>query len=328
MTRPIHTTAALALGLALLAGPALAGGENSNSNGGAAGAAFRLGHGAASMGLGGAGVAVPIGPESRMLNPALTPWFGRKQASVDWYNLSLGRQLGGVHVSLPLEPIGAIGVSWTRAAVTGIREATTWGEATGRELEWGENQFSFGLGLRPSRVLAIGVNIGVLAASATGLDEGASELKESTAAFDFGLSLHPREELWLGLSLRNLVGSFAWDSSDIWGSDGESQTTADLPTLLTLGAGLELWNGRLLLLTDYEASDLDAWDLRAGAELRSEPGTVGRWALRGGWDDGSTSLGMGYYWPFTTFEAGMDYAVVFHENDPVEIHAYSWTFTF
>lgn len=317
---------AAACGLALLAGSALAGGEN--SNGGAAGAAFRVGHGAALMGMGGAGVAVPTGPESRMLNPALTPWFGRKQASVDWYNLSLDRQLGGVHVSLPLEPIGAIGIGWTRAAVKGIPEATTWGEATGRDLEWGENLFSFGLGLRPSRHVAFGVNIGVLSASASGLDEGGTETKATTAAFDFGLSVHPKDFLWLGLSLRNMVGSYAWDSSDIWGSDGESQADADLPTLLTAGAGLELWGDRLLLVADYEASDIDAWDLRSGLELRSEPGVVGRWALRGGWDDGSVSLGAGYYWPFLDLEAGMDYAVVFHENDPVEIHAFSWTFTF
>jgi len=317
---------AAAGGLLLLAGTALAGGEN--SNGGAAGAAFRLGQGARLMGLGGAGVAVPLGPQSRLLNPALTPWNARRQAGVDWNNLSLDRELGGVQVTLPLQPIGSLGLGWTRAATTGIPEATTYGERTGRELEWSENQFSFGLGLRPSRFVSLGINLGIFTAAGTNLDEGAAEIKESTAAFDFGVCVHPRRELWLGLSLRNLVGSYAWDSTPIWGSEGEAQVDDDLPTLLTLGAGLELWDDRVLLVADYEASDRDAWDLRAGAELRSAPGEMGRWALRAGWDDGSASLGAGFAWPFARFEAGMDYAVVFHENDPVEIHAFSWTFTF
>jgi hypothetical protein len=327
MNAPILRGALAAGGLSLLlAGSAAAVGGN--SNGGAAGAAFRLGQGAALMGLGGAGVAVPLGPESRLLNPALTPWSSRRQLSVDWYNLSLGRSLGGIHATLPLQPIGALGVSWTRAAVDGVPEVTTWGEPTGRELEWGENQFSFGLGLRPSRFVSLGLNIGIYTAAATGLDEGASELKESTAAFDFGLCVHPGRALWLGLSLRNLVGSYAWDSSPIWGNSGEAQVDADLPTLLTLGSGVELWGERLLLLADYEASDLDAWQLRSGLELRSDPREMGRWALRGGFNHGGWALGMGFYWPFPSFEAGMDYAVTFHEHDPVEIHAFSWTFTF
>jgi len=299
-----------------------------NSNGGATGAFRRVGHSARLMGLGNCALAYPAGAESRQYNPALITWLGRRNLSLGMLKLSLDRQLGGVHFVLPIKPMGAVGLSWTRAAVTGIPETTTWGETTGRDLEYGENLFSFGVALQPASFLSFGLSMGVNTARFSGLDEGTNELKENAAGFDLGLAVRPHDDLWLGASLRNLAASYQWDSTPVWGTSGESAADDALPSLYGLGAGLQLYDERLLLLADYEVSALEAWKLRAGAEFRSPAGEMGRWAFRSGYDDGSLCFGVGFAWPFTLMEAGMDYAVVFHEHDPSEIHSFTWTFVF
>jgi hypothetical protein len=318
--------ASLALG-GLLASPNPAAADE-NSNGGTAGALRRVGHSAALMALGNAGAAYPLAAESRLVNPALIGWWRTRQANLDWHKLSLDRDLVGVHLLWPLQPMGAFGLSFQRAAVDGIPETTTWGEPTGRSLEASDNLFSFGVALNPSRFLALGVNMSILTSGFSGMDEGSTELKETTAAFDLGFSVRPRSNLWAGLSVQNLGGSLAWDSSTLWGSGRGGSSEDDLPVLLTVGLGGEFIHDRLLLVLDYEASDVDAWDLRGGLEWRSPPGEMGSWALRAGWDDGSPALGLGFAWPFDRFEAGLDYAVTFHENDPDEIHVITWRVTF
>jgi hypothetical protein len=319
-----------------LAGLALAGAlvwpgaaaADENSNGGTAGVMRRAGNSAALMALGNAGAAFPMSAQSRLVNPALIGWWKTRQAGLDWHKLSLDRDLMGVHLLWPLRPMGAFGLSYLHGGVTGIPETTTWGEPTGRDLEAADDLFSFGVALNPSRFLALGMNMSILSSRFSGLDEGATELKETTAAFDLGLSVHPRPNLWAGLSVQNLGGSFAWDSGPLWGSGGGGSSDDAIPVLLTLGLGGEFVQDRLLLVADYEASDVDAWDLRAGAEWRSEPDQLGNWALRAGWDDGSPAFGLGFGWPFASFEAGMDYAVTFHENDPSEIHTVTWRVAF
>ena len=293
-----------------------------NSNGGSAGAIRRVGQGAATMALGSAGGAYPLGPQSRLVNPALIGWSGIRQAGLDWYKLSLDRSLLGLHLSWPLRPMGAFGFSYQRAGVSDIPEATSWGEPTGRMMGASEDLFSFGVALTPSRFLAVGVGMSIYSQGFSDLG-GAGDLKETTAAVDLGLSVRPTRASWVGFSLQNLGGSLAWDSSDLWGAGGGGMEE-ELPLTMTLGAAAEFVQERLLVAADYEATDLDAWDLRCGVEWRSPTDELGRWALRAGWDDGSPTAGLGFAWPFATFEAGLDYAVVLHENDPEELHVISW----
>lgn len=321
--RPSTTLiATCGLGL-LLALPAAA---EENSNGGTAGAIRRVGQGAALMAMGNAGCAFPMGPESRLVNPALIGWGNVRRAGLDWYKLSLDRSLLGLHISWPLKPMGAVGLSYQRAGVTDIPETTTWGEPTGNQLEASDNLFSFGVALNPARFFALGVSMSVLSTGFSGMD--GIELKETTAAVDLGLSLHPRENIWAGVSVQNLGGSLAWDSSSLWGSAGSGGDEDELPGTFTAGLAGEFVQERLLVVADYEATDVDAWDLRAGLEWRSDPEEMGHWALRAGWDDGSPTAGAGFAWPFARFEAELDYALTFHENDPSEIHTFSWRVAF
>lgn len=298
-----------------------------NSNGGAAGAFRRVGQNAALMGMGNVGAAYPMAAASRLANPALIGWWKTRQASLDYHKLSMDRELGALHLLWPLRPMGAFGMSFVRSGVTGIPETTTWGEYTGRSLDHGESAFSFGVALNPSRFIALGLNMSIYTSRFEQLEE-TSEFKENSAAFDLGISVHPRQNLWLGFSLQNLGGSYAWDSSDVWGQGDATSTADDLPMLATLGAAGEWIDNRLLVAVDYEASGIGAWDLRLGTEWRSAPGEMGSWALRAGWDDGSPTAGLGFSWPFQRFEAGLDYAVTLHENDPDELHSVTWRITF
>jgi hypothetical protein len=299
---------------------------NENSNGGNAGAYRRIGHSAALMALGNAGAAYPFGPQSRQHNPALIAW-NEREIAIDFVKLSLDRDFAGLHLSLPLKPMGAIGMSWSRAAVTGIPETTTWGEYTGRDLSWSENLFSFGVALQPSRYFALGFGLGINHATFADLGE-ASDMSETAAGFDVGLSIHPKETIWIGASLRNLAASYSWDSSGLWESRGEALVEDDYPKMLNLGTAVELLDRRLLVLVDYEASSEGAWDLRTGAEWRGPRDEMGHYELRAGYDDGSITAGLGFTWPFVSVVSSLDYAVIFHENDPDPLHAFTWSFRF
>jgi hypothetical protein len=318
--------ALLILSLLVLSQSALAT-TDENSNGGYAGAFRRVGQSAALMGMGNAGGAWPMGAGSRLVNPALIGWWQSRQVSFDHHNLSLDRELNTLHLLWPMRPMGAFGVSFTRAAVDNIPETTTWGEYTGRNLNHGENAFSFGFSLNPARFLAIGMNMNIYTSNFEGVEE-TSEFKENTAGFDLGFSLHPKENLWFGASLQNLGASYAWDSGEVWGSGNGSSVNDDFPTLATLSAAGEFVDSRLLVAIDYETSNQEAWDLRLGVEWRSDRNELGNWALRAGWDDGSPTAGVGFAWPFARIEAGLDYAITLHENDPNELHSMTWRVTF
>lgn len=299
-----------------------------NSNGGTAGAFLRLGTDARSLGLGNTGLALPGGPASRLHNPALVAWEERPAAALGMLSLSMDRSLNSVHAVLPLKPMGALGLSWTGAGVDGIPETSSWGEPTGRSMEYAENSFSFGFGVKPGKAVAIGLSLAIQSAAFRQVTEGDGDLKANSASFGAGISVHPHPDWWVGLGLTNLMGTYEWDSSDLWGQDGEAGVEDSTPSLLGLGVAHTLLADRLLLAMEYEASSEQAWDLRFGAEYKGVPGERGQWAARAGYDDGDINLGGGFHWQLTRVRVGLDYAVILPEYDPEEVHAFTFNFGF
>ena len=298
-----------------------------NSNGGTAGAMRRMGYSARELGMGMCAVAMPMGAESKQYNPALMAWTEDIQVGLDYFKLSLDRSMMGVHAVIPMKPAGALGASWTRAGVDEIPEVTSWGEPTGRNMSYSEHLFSFGAALHPARPVAFGVTVNI--GTATFADLGEGDLAETATGLDAGISIHPRRNLWLGVALRNVGSYYEWDSSSIWDTDGETQVKNSLPTTFAAGFGVSLFDESLNLLADYEATNEDAWDIRLGGEyILHDLGGRGEAAFRAGYNDGSITAGAGFVWPLEKIGLGLDYAVVFHENDPEEIHVLSWSFLF
>ncbi len=324
MSRLRLTTGMLALGLVLVQ----AGIADENSNGGTAGAFLRVGVDARSMAMGNTGFAWAGSAAGRLLNPALLARQDQLQFSLGMMALSQDRSLNAIHAVLPLRPMGALGVSWVGAGVDGIKETTTWGEYTGRDLEYAENAFSFGFGLKPAEAFTIGLALDVNSAAFRKVTEGGDEVKANNATFSIGASIKPRENWFVGLSARGLLGTYEWDSTPLWGNDGESSASDTIPTLMGIGVATRQLDDRLLLLCDYEVSSEDAWDLRLGAEYTGPVQENGDWAVRGGWDDGSLSFGLGLGWLLKGKRLGLDYAVVMHEYDPDELHSFNFNFGF
>lgn len=299
-----------------------------NSNGGTAGAFLRLGTDARSMALGNTGLALPGGPASRLHNPALVAWEENTAASLGMMSLSMDRSLNSLHAVLPLKPMGALGISWTGAGVDDIPETTSWGEPTGHAMSYGENAFSFGFGVKPGKAVAIGLSLSIQSAAFRQVTEGGGDIKANSAAFGAGISVTPRKDWWIGLGLANLMGTYEWDSSDLWSQEGEAGVEDSTPGLFGLGVAHTLLDNRLTLCADYEASSEKAWDIRFGAEYRGPATEAGQWAARGGFDDGDVSLGGGFGWQMRKVRLGLDYAVVLPEYDPEEIHAFTFNFGF
>jgi hypothetical protein len=299
-----------------------------NSNGGTAGAFRRIGHSARLMGMGNCALAFPAGAESRQYNPASIAWFDKKIVSLDMLKLSLDRKVSAIHGLVPLKPIGAIGMSWTGSGVSGIPETTTYGEYTGNKMEYTENLFSMGVAIKPSKYFSIGLGVGVNAAKFNNLDADVNSVNSTSAGFDLGVVIHPHQNAWIGLSLRNLAASYDWDSSPIWDRNGEGAVVDEMPTMFGFGTGMVFLDGKLLALLEYESSSVDAWDIRTGVEYRGQMTGPNDWALRAGWDDGSLTFGGGFIWKLKSLNNRIDYAVIFHENDPEEIHSFTWTFEF
>ncbi|MCA9786942.1 MAG: hypothetical protein KC488_10340, partial [Candidatus Cloacimonetes bacterium] len=289
---------------------------------------LRVGSDARTLGIGNTGIAWPGGPASRLNNPALVAWEESAAASLGMVSLSMDRSLNSVHAVLPLKPMGALGISWTGAGVGGIPETTSWGETTGRDMAYAENSFSFGFGVKPGKAVALGISLAINSAAFQQVTDGGGDIKANSASFGAGLSLHPMDDWWGGLSLTNLMGTYEWDSGDLWGQDGEARVENSTPSLFGVGLAHTLLDKHLLLCADYQASSEKAWDLRLGAEYSNHQGENGDWAARAGYDSGNFSLGGGYGWQLRKVHIGLDYAVVIHQDDPSEIHAFNFNFGF
>ncbi len=322
--RALHHAAGLLLAVGL-SGTATA---DENSNGGTAGSFLRVGIDARSMAMGNTGFAWAGSAAGRLLNPALLARQDQLQFSLGMMSLSQDRSLNAVHAVLPLRPMGALGLSWVGAGVDGIRETTSWGEYTGRSLEYKENAFSFGFGLKPAEAFTLGIALDVNSAAFQKVNEAGEEIKANNATFSIGASIHPLQNWYVGLSARGLLGTYEWDSTPLWEEDGESGAEDTIPSLLGIGVATRQLDDRLLLLVDYEVSSEDAWDLRLGAEYTGPVQEDGDWALRAGWDDGSLGFGLGLGWLFKGKRIGLDYAVTMHEYDPDDLHSFNFHFGF
>lgn len=203
-----------------------------------AGGFARLGFGARGMGMGNAMVSNIFGDVSGYYNPALACFQEKGIVNLGYTFLSLDRKLNFIGFSkkfkLPNQDKGGAGISFSliNSGVSNIDGRDNDGTQIGSFATY-ENQFYLGTSFLLSENFAAGVGFKMY------LSKLFDNVTTTSVAFDIGAVYKHSENLSFGIAIRDISAKYKWDTSDLYGSNGN--TTEDkFPTLANLGASYQL----------------------------------------------------------------------------------------
>lgn len=199
-----------------------------------AGGFARLGFGARGMSMGNAMVSNVFGDASGYYNPALACFQEKGVVNLGYTFLSLDRKLNFVGFSkkfkLPNQEKGGAGISFSliNSGVSNIDGRDNDGTQIGT-FSTNENQFYLGTSFLLSEQFAAGVGFKMY------LSKLFDNVTTTSVAFDLGAVYKHSDKLSFGIAIRDISAKYKWDTSDLYGSNGN--TTEDkFPTLLNVGA--------------------------------------------------------------------------------------------
>ena len=232
-----------------------------------AGAFARMGFGARGVALGNALAADGFGDASPYYNPALAPAATRQSLEASAAFLSFDRELQFLQFATPIEPSAGVAAGLIHAGVGGIDGRDDSGYHTG---DYSTDEFAFFLafGTRFSDWLSAGVGLQLFRT-----DVGDRLQAVNSIGLDVGLASSLTSRLQIAVVVEDLLARYAWDTSELYGSDG-SATSDHFPVRLRVGASYLLLDGRAQLLAEYESrfSSLEYQDRRV--ELAGSKPTV------------------------------------------------------
>ncbi len=203
-----------------------------------AGSFSRLGFGAKGMSMGNAMVSNIFTDVSGYYNPSLSAFQKKGAVTVGYTFLSLDRHLNFLGFSkkfkLPGQSIGGAGISFSviNSGVNNIDGRDNDGGSLGN-LSTSENQFYLATSFLLSEKFSMGVGFKMYYSK---LYAGVTT---TSIAFDVGAVFNPKDNLSFGISLRDLNAKYKWDTSQLYGSNGN--TTEDkFPFLMSAGATMKL----------------------------------------------------------------------------------------
>lgn len=199
-----------------------------------AGSFARMGFGARGMGMGNAMVANIFGDASGYYNPALACFQEKGVVNLGYTFLSMDRKLNFVGFSkkfkLPNQDKGGAGISFSliNSGVNNIDGRDNDGTQIGSFNTY-ENQFYLGTSFLLSENFAAGVGFKMY------LSKLFDKVTTTSVAFDIGAVYKYSDNLAFGVAIRDISAKYKWDTSDLYGSNGN--TTEDkFPTLANIGA--------------------------------------------------------------------------------------------
>ena len=227
------------------------------------GAFSRLGFGARGMGMGNAMAAVRQGDVVSYYNPALLPWMDTRHGTAAIGILSLDRRLNYLGASFPLPPAAGVSVGLINAGVSGIDGRDSDGEPTG-ELSTSENEAYLGFGIKFKPGFSLGVNLKLL------YYQLYENISSTTFGFDIGGAYPVTQDLTVALTVRDLNSKYSWDTSDLYGQNGQTNTDR-FPLLYTGAVAWALPDSLGLVAAEFEASNASSMIMRLGAEVTLVP---------------------------------------------------------
>jgi hypothetical protein len=199
-----------------------------------AGSFARMGFGARGMGMGNAMVSNIFGDANGYYNPALACFQEKGVVNLGYTFLSLDRKLNFVGFTkkfkLPNQDRGGAGISFSliNSGVDKIDGRDNDGTQIGSFNTY-ENQFYLGTSFLLSENFAAGVGFKMY------LSKLFDKVTTTSVAFDIGAVYKHSENLAFGVAIRDISAKYKWDTSDLYGSNGN--TTEDkFPTLANIGA--------------------------------------------------------------------------------------------
>jgi len=211
------------------------------------------------MGMGNAMTAVTDGDVVGYYNPALLPWLNERHAAASLGILSLDRKLNFLEFSQALPPEAGASFGIINAGVSDIDGRDNDGLPTG-PLQTSENQVLLGFGIRVKAGFSVGISLKLYYYHLY------TDVTSVTAGLDIGALYPVNESLTLGATVRDINSKYKWDTSTLYGQQGQS-SEEKFPLLYTFGAAYRLPDTMAILSADIEVSNVQTLTARAGVEV-------------------------------------------------------------
>jgi hypothetical protein len=212
----------------------------------AAGAFARMGFGARGIAMSNALVADAFADGAPYYNPALAPFASGQSIEASTALLSLDRELQFLQFATVLAPSAGIAAGLIHAGVAEIDGRDNSGYHT---QDYSIDEFAF--------FLAFGTHISPRLTAGVGLQLFRANFYEelepvNSLGIDAGLTYLLSENMRLGLAVDDLLASYSWDTSDLYGSEGA--TTSDhFPVRVRFGGAFRFLDDRAQLTGEYES---------------------------------------------------------------------------
>lgn len=226
--------------------------------GGNAGSFSRMGFGARGMGMANALTAVTYGDVTAYHNPAALPRLKEKTLSASFGFLSLDRSLNFLSYSQAVPPTAGLSAGIINSGISDIDGRDSDGEPTGPLRTW-ENQVFLGFGMLFKPGFSVGVNVKFYH------NHLYTDVTTTSVGLDLGFLIPVNNSLTLGASIKDINSTYKWDTSVLYGQQG-NKTDDKFPLLYTAGAAYLLPDSVALLAADIEASDQQTLIARVGGE--------------------------------------------------------------
>lgn len=309
MVRGILISGVVTVGVAMLAA------QPRSDLGGMAGAPFRMGSGAYSVSMGNATAALRSPSATGYDNPALPPFQPRRYGAASAAFLTLDRRFNSVLFAQQLKPTAGISLGVIAAGVGNIDGRNKDGVHT-ETYSTSENLFFLSFGLKVERDLAIGVTPKILYYSLF------NSVSSTTLGFDVGAVYLLTDELTVAVLFQDLGSKYKWDTSRLYGVDGNS-TTDQFPIRNRFGISYQSADLGLIVSAEIEGagastffrggvgwSPLAHFEVRAGVDQVSPSEPV----------KPKPSVGFTVEYPVNAWTPGINYAYVLEPYGPGGIH--------
>lgn len=320
----------------------------SAQNGGFAGSFSRMGFSPRGMAMGNAMSAVHQEGSYSYYNPALAA-VQREHIMADFSTaaMAFGRRLHAATAHLQLPPSAGITFSLMNASVQNIDGRTVDGYHTDF-LSTNELRFAGRFGIRFSDAFSGGIGISYTLANYH-IDVPGT----GTVGLDFGALFRISPKLTLSAVAKDLLASYEFDTSRLYGTDQRADNTYDFPSRLVTGAAYEITKNWLLSadveirLQSYQtervtlssdefgeftersvSSETDQTTyLRTGTRYRLHERIAVRGGLRfediGGESALLPSAGFSLMLPYDRFSPSVDYAFVREASQLTSMHVFA-----
>ncbi len=325
--------------------------EAAGQIGGQAGAFLRLGLGADRVAMGDCGVALNGGSNDWYYNAAALPTLESYQASFGYRSMSLDRKIMYAGFSMPLEQNAGLAFGVMRAGTDNIDIRDSAGNHI-YMMDHSDNVIYGSFALQPHPMVAAGISIKWMINAVPDILDDDKNLYAYSLSVDLGLQVIALPQLKFGLQVKDLGGSYSWNTSDLW-KDDHGAKEDNLPNLLRIGAAwdpLEDLTVATDLMIDADRMNEDSGgieEVHIGGEYRLELNETSGLRLRSGWNcdvpfelyekygfklrswkGDVLTFGFGLEMDLTWAQARMDYAFYNEDIAPGSAHLICWVFEF